>query len=168
MIAVKFNDRQVLDTLNRLSTRVKNLRPAFSEIGEDMVEITKRRFDTATGPDGKAWAANSPVTIDRYLGSFAKSFKKDGTLSKKGAARATNKKPLTGKTGTLKSTISYQASAKGVVWGSPKVYAAIQQFGGAKSEFPNLWGDIPARPYLGVSAADNTLILDILKEYFAK
>ncbi len=27
------------------------------------------------------------------------------------------------------------------------VYAAMQNFGGTKAEFPNLWGDIPARPF---------------------
>ena len=168
MITVKVNDRQVLDTINRLSAKVKNLRPALAEIGEDMVEVTKRRFDTATGPDGKAWKANSPVTIDRYLGIFKSSYKKDGSLSKAGTARATNKKPLTGETGALKTTINYQTSAQSVSWGSPMVYAAMQQFGGTKSNFPSLWGNIPARPYLGVSPADKTQILDILSDYFAK
>ena len=62
-ITVKVNDRQVLDTINRLSAKVKNLGPAFKEIGEDMVEITKRRFNTATGPDGKPWDDNKPVTV---------------------------------------------------------------------------------------------------------
>lgn len=133
-----------------------------------MVEITKRRFESATGPDGKAWAANSPVTIERYLGMFKSSFKKDGSLSKKGTARTAGKKPLTGETGVLKTTINYQVDAQGVSWGSPMVYAAMQQFGGTKAKFPHLWGDIPARPYLGVSASDQTLIMDILSDYMLK
>lgn len=32
-------------------------------------------------------------------------------------------------------------------------YAAIQQFGGTKAQFPHLWGDIPARPFLPITPA---------------
>jgi len=41
----------------------------------------------------------------------------------------------------------------------------MQQFGGTKSEFPWLWGDIPARPYLGISDADEIEVLEIINEY---
>ena len=34
-------------------------------------------------------------------------------------------------------------------------YAAMMQFGGQKSEFPQLWGDIPARPYLPMDSNNN-------------
>ena len=46
-------------------------------------------------------------------------------------------------------------------------YAAMQQFGGIKSEFPHLWGDIPARPFLGVSESDAEEILAIVHDYLA-
>lgn len=169
MITIQVNDREVMDTLNQLVSRAQNLRPAFAEIGEDLLETTKRRFATATDPDGKSWAANSPVTVDRYLGIFKSSYKKDGSLSNAGAARAGNKKPLTGETRALQTTINYQLEGTtGVSIGSPMVYAAMQQFGGTKSQFPNLWGDIPARPFLGVSTSDRANILDILGSYLVK
>lgn len=50
-------------------------------------------------------------------------------------------------------------------------YAAMQQFGGKKSEFPHLWGDIPARPFLPVDQAGNlsptaeAKVVDIIQEY---
>jgi phage gpG-like protein len=44
------------------------------------------------------------------------------------------------------------------------VYAAMQQFGGTKAEFPHLWGDIPERPFLGVSD-DEKEILEIISDY---
>lgn len=169
MISIQVNDRQVLDTLNQLVSRAQNLRPAFAEIGEDLVDSTKRRFATATGPDGTPWAPNSSVTVDRYLGIFKGSHKKEGTLSKAGQARSAAKKPLTGETRALQTTINYQLQgAVGVSIGSPMVYAAIQQFGGTKSQFPHLWGDIPARPFLGVSQADKANILDIMGSYLVK
>lgn len=169
MITVKIYDRQVLDTLNQLVNRAKNLRPAFAEIGEDLLDTTKRRFNAATSPDGTPWAANSPVTISRYLGTKDSNFKKDGSLSKRGQANSSAKKPLTGETKSLQSKINYQLQGGlGVSIGSPMVYAAMQQFGGTKSKFPHLWGNIPARPFLGISPADKTNILDILGTYLIK
>lgn len=34
-------------------------------------------------------------------------------------------------------------------------YAAMQQFGGKKSQFPKLWGDVPARPYIPIDKNGN-------------
>lgn len=166
MITVKFDDRQVRDVLAQLVARGKNLRPAFLEIGEDMVESTKQRFSTATSPDGTPWASNSPVTLENYLGAFKGSRKKDGSLSKAGTKRSESKKPLTGETKSLQKTISYQVEdSSSVSIGSPKVYAAMHQFGGTTAQFPHLWGDIPARPFLGVSSSDRENILDIIGSY---
>jgi phage virion morphogenesis protein len=166
MITVKVNDRQVLDSLGQLVNKAKNMRPAFAEIGEELLDTTKRRFNSATGPDGKAWAANSPVTVARYLGNYSSSFKKDGSLSKAGMAKSAAKKPLTGETKSLERTINYQLTGDtGVTVGSPMVYAAMQQFGGTKAQFPHLWGNIPARPFLGISPADKQNILDIIGSY---
>lgn len=49
--------------------------------------------------------------------------------------------------------------------GSPMVYASMQQYGGNKSDFPNLWGNIPARPFLGASEADKVNIADLVRSY---
>lgn len=169
MITIQVDDKQVLDMLAELSRRMTNLQPAMKEIGEDIVESTKRRFDSSTSPDGTPWAANSSVTVARYLGMFAGSHKKDGTLSKRGAARSAGKKPLIGETKTLQSTINYQLNGTSAVHiGSPKVYAAMHQFGGTKAQFPHLWGNIPARPFLGLSAPDKANILDILGTYLVR
>jgi phage virion morphogenesis protein len=169
MITIQVNDRQVLDRLNELARKCSNLKPAMKEIGEDMMASTKARFATARAPDGTPWEANSPVTIDRYLGVFSGSYKKDGSLSKRGAARTAAKKPLTGETKALQTTINYQLDGNSSVRiGSPMVYAAMQQFGGTKAQWPHLWGDIPARPFLGVSAADQTNILDIIGSYLVR
>ncbi len=166
MITVKVNDRRVLETLNQLIGRTKNLRPAFLEIGEDLVDSTKRRFNTATSPDGTQWSPNSTVTVAKFLGTKASNFKKDGSLSKAGQARSGSKKPLTGETKALQRTINYQLQgSRGVSVGSPMIYAAMQQFGGSKSQFPHLWGNIPARPFLGASKPDVENIVQIIKSY---
>jgi phage gpG-like protein len=35
------------------------------------------------------------------------------------------------------------------------------------TQFPNLWGDIPARPYLGLSTEDVCAIEQTVEEYLA-
>jgi phage gpG-like protein len=183
MITIQVNDKQVLDVLAAMISRSKDLRPALNEIGMDMVLSTKRRFKDAISPEGVPWAANSQVTIDRFVGLYTKNFRKDGTevpnknfkkdgsLSRRGekaVASGAVKKPLTGKMKALQDGINYQLlGSTGVSIGSPMPYAAMQQFGGTKSQFPHLWGDIPARPFLGMSDADKTNILDIIGSYLA-
>ncbi|MDP3875857.1 MAG: phage virion morphogenesis protein [Methylobacter sp.] len=143
MISIDYNDAAVLNALRELAQHTGNLRPALLEIGEDLTESTKQRFGSQQSPEGAAWAANSPVTVDR-----------------KGA------KPILTDGGILGSTIDYQVNGDTLEVGSPITdYAAMMQFGGTKDEFPHLWGDIPARPFFGVSEADRDGILAVLRDY---
>lgn len=59
MTSIKIDNRQVLGALNQLVSKAKNLRPAFAEIGEDLINTIKRGFSSATRPDAKAWAAKT-------------------------------------------------------------------------------------------------------------
>ena len=121
------------------------------------MKSTTDRFPTGKAPDGSVWAPKSPDTIARQGG------------------RKTNRldtRPLFGPSGSLSSTISYEAFSDRIEWGSPMIYAAVQQFGAAKGAFgqtsreqPIPFGTIPARPYLGISAEDEPLMLDIVAEW---
>ncbi|MBP9100484.1 MAG: phage virion morphogenesis protein [Nitrosomonas sp.] len=142
-IQVDYDDKEVTRMLRRLIDAGINPRPALLEIGEELVDSTKKRFETQTGPDGMPWARNKPSTIKR-----------------KGRDQ-----PLTGG-GTLMDQINYQLTSNDTLEvGSPTIYAAMQQFGGTKAQFPNLWGDIPARPFIGVSDEDEDKIVDIFSLY---
>jgi len=144
MITIEYNDRDILEALQNLQRATGNLQPALTEIGEILTESTKQRFGSQTGPDGQRWPANSLVTIER-----------------KGRDQ-----PLTGETGKLMDEIYYNLIGNDALEiGSPMEYAAMQQFGGGKDEFPYLWGDIPARPFLGVSEDDKNEILSIINRY---
>lgn len=141
----KVDDHDILAALRRLQDRGANLRPALLKIGEKGKESTHQRFSSKTGPDGHAWLGNADTTIER-----------------KG-----RDEPLTDH-GTLGDTITYQLFGNdGVQIGSPREQAAMMQFGGAKSEFHNLWGDIPGRPFLGFSSDDKTDILTILERHLS-
>lgn len=146
MIEYKIKADEVIMALSILIDKGVRLNPALAEIGKALIESTKKRFDSGIAPDGSRWAKNSPVTIDR-----------------KG-----HSKPLIGETGLLQDQINYFVASDGseLIISSPLEYAAMQQFGGSKSEFGHLWGDIPARPFLGISAEDEAEMIKILEDYF--
>ena len=176
-------DRQVLQVIGGLTGSLNDIRPVLAEIGEEMAERTRQRFDTLTGPDGQPWAANAESTFEQYLGRFRNSYNKDGTLSATGEKRKAGKKPLTGETKALRTTINYQLVGNDTVSiGSPMDYAPYQQygtpahtilpkdkkalaFGGIVVRKVNHPG-IPARPFLGFSDQDQADITDIVRGYF--
>lgn len=173
---IELTGRSGLDYLNALVARAQDMRPVLLEIGEDMAESTKQRFTTATDPDGNAWAPNSALTLARYSSMFAR--KKDGNLTKRSAAKLANKKPGTGETRALGTTINYQVQGSDAVGiGSPMVYAGTFHYGAKSGEFgmagyrtrngvfPIPWGDIPARPFLGASEDDKANIVRLVQSY---
>lgn len=155
----------VVAALQRLEAAGRTLRPALTEIGEALLDSTRARFAAARGPDGSPWAPNSAVTIARYLGSTASWRRKDGRLSVRGERALATKRPLTGRSRALSTTLRYQVAGNRLELGSGLVYAAMHQFGGSKARFPHLWGSIPARPYLGLSADDRSTILRIVARH---
>ncbi|MFU1519392.1 hypothetical protein ACM25P_13020 [Vreelandella alkaliphila] len=47
------------------------------------------------------------------------------------------------------------------------VYAAMQNYGGVKAEFPHLWGDIPRWEFIGLSGDDEDEVLATLPDHFS-
>ncbi len=156
---IRLESTRVLDVLARVAAGVRKPAPLYKAIGEDLVASTKARFATSTAPDGSRWAPNSQATFEAYLARFTKTTRKDGRLNAKGVSVVMGKKPLVGESHQLGKQIYYQLTANGLEVGSPMEYAAMQQFGGSKAEFPHLWGDIPARPFLGLSTEDEDNIV---------
>lgn len=156
MADVVITNDEITGALLRLSATLSDLTPVMQEIGEIMVDSTKQRFPQGIAPDGSRWAPKSQTTLNRY------------------GARTSNRidiRPLFGPSGALSSQIFYELTPDSVSWGSPMIYAATQQFGAAQGAFgrtsrngPIPWGNIPARPFLGISADDQTNILDTIAE----
>lgn len=146
MIEVKIQDRQVSEALSRLVRRCQDLRPIQADLGEYFIESTKRRFATKTGPNGIRWADNA-----------------ESTKEVKG-----RNDPLIGESRRLSNEIHYRIDGTQLSWGSPLVYAGMQQNGGLKAAYPHLWGNIPGRPYLGISDEDERVVLEILQEHLAE
>lgn len=171
-IEIEVQDRQVLDLLGQISQRLGSPAPMLKLIGETLVDSTKQRFAASRAPDGSRWAPNTDTTMARYLGRFSGSRTKTGKVSAAGARRAAGKKPLIGESRALGTTIDYRVEGDTLYVGSPMEYAGTQQFGAKRGQYgrtrrggPIPWGDIPARPFLGVSDADRAEVLEILREH---
>lgn len=149
-IAIQIDDREVLGAIQSLIDAGRDLQPAFQDIGEYLVMSTKERFARGESPEGDPWAPNAPSTLKRK----------------------SDPRPLHGESGRLENEIYPHVFADGVDVGSPLVYAGVQQFGAGRGAFgatrrgsPIPWGDIPARPFLGLSESDRTNVLEILSEH---
>ncbi|MCW1934113.1 phage virion morphogenesis protein [Pararhodobacter zhoushanensis] len=156
MITIDIDDDAILSALDRVARAVTDLQPVLQDIGETMVETTRERFMTGVSPDGVAWAPKSEATLARYRRLPGK----------------TDTRPLWGPSGDLHTLFAAQASATEVSWGTNVIYSAVMQFGATKGEFgenaagyPIPWGDIPARPFLGVSDEDRNSIISALNDW---
>lgn len=162
MINVEFNDAEVQAALNNLAAGLTDMSKVMNEIGMFLVASTEKRFDGTEAPDGSQWAPRSPVTLAIYAREKAKFG------------------PVLHKSGTLRQTIAHSYGPDEVTVGSNVLYAAVQQFGAAQGAFGASigkdkkgrdhfhsipFGNIPARPYIGVSDSDRTGILDIVGEW---
>lgn len=168
---IEISDAPVLSAFNRLLAANRNPDPALKVVGEELDRISKQSFAASASPDGTPWKPNSRATVEAMLARGSGNFrKKDGKLSAKGAARVMAKKPLIGETGALSIGIRYNVESGVLEFGSIMEYGAIQQFGGTKAQFPHLWGDIPARPFIPVTPAGQLMapaqraVIDVFNE----
>jgi phage gpG-like protein len=170
MIKVQVTDSGVVDAFNRLIALGEHSQGALAAIGEKMYEFTKSRFEKSVDPYDEPWAVNSDVTLRVLLHSSGKNFTKKGALSKRGNTVLAGKKPLIGESKSLSTQFGKTVIGDDLVTvSSTMAYAAMQQFGGAKSDFPNLWGDIPARPFFpnadrGLPDELSQVISDVLRD----
>lgn len=128
---------ELVDTLNQLMNKTRNLQPALAQVGEYLLESHQARFQLEVAPDGTPWAPLAPETLSR----------------KKGEDRILQEQ------GTLRDTLAYDATATELIFGSNLEYAATHQFGREDD-------GIEARPFIGITDGpwqDNVEILDILR-----
>jgi phage virion morphogenesis protein len=156
MIKLEFNDNGLIGLLSGLENRVKNMTPAFKNIGRYMVKRRLSWFAGEHDPDGHPWAPLKPST---YYSAFSRAGKK-GSF----ATFVANKKILHEKLNLRKTT--YVAGSDQVVVSHSKLaddYASIHQFGGWAG--PGHRARIPSRRHMGVSAEDKNEIVNIITDY---
>lgn len=165
----ELDDDQARARLAALAARMENMAGFYKNVGEYMTEeAIPRNFASESAPDGTPWASLSQITRDR---------RKKAGISTSTILRAT---------GRMAAGINYQATDDQLLVGSPAPQAAVMHFGAAQGQFgakmgrtkPSEkrgksqdyfmhlpWGDIPARPFLGFSVADEQEVIHIAEAW---
>ena len=153
---IKYDDREVLDALNRLDRAGQDLRPAMRDIAQALESAVEDSFESEQSPAGDPWADLSPHTKIR---------------------RAKNNKKWPGQilqvSGRLAGSITSRYDSSSAEAGTNLAYAKTHQSGAKRGEFgstkrghPIPFGDISARPFLGRSEDLDEEILDALNRHF--
>lgn len=151
MLDIQLDSSQVGTALAELEARLGDLRTPLNDIAEYLHRSTDDRFRQQIGPDGSPWVPLSATTLAR----------KKGTR-------------ILRESGTLQDTLRHQVSGDELSFGTDRLYGAVHQFGQpsggsgkTRRGAPIPWGDIPARPYLGLSTEDKLEILAIITQYLS-
>ncbi|KRP97476.1 virion morphogenesis protein [Pseudomonas lactis] len=128
MITVELNHDRLQSALRQVEWAVGDVAPLMRGIAAELASQTEENFEEEGRPD---WADLSDTTTERR----AKKGNWPGQILQISSA------------GLAASVTSHSDNNSALV-GSNKPYAAMMHFGGTKSDFPHLWGDIPGRPFL--------------------
>lgn len=158
MYTITFDDKAAVQALGRLTDFMSDLSPVMQEISEILIESTRTRMLAGETPEGTPFAPRSPAT----LAAYARSHDPYDAL------------PLW-RSGHLRNASLHASHGPDFLMvASSAKYSAVMQFGAAKGAFgtnrrgsPIPWGDIPARPFLGLSDADELMIVDVDGDYIA-
>jgi len=152
-IELTLDDRELAGVPAQLIHAAADLRAPFNQFGDYLDRVTRDRFDAQEAPDGTPWAELRDSTIEH---------------------KSKNEDLILVLDGYLRDTLDHQETSDSFAFGTDRLYGAAQQFGmpqgyaGRTSRgAPIPWGDIPPRPYLGLSADDRRELLAILRDYLA-
>ena len=164
-IRIELRDKELRAALGRLVAAGEDLSPATRAVASHLERVTRDAFSSEQDPaTGEAWAPLSEVTQRQR--------EKSGHVGGGGAKKLQRSR-------NLLNSILADYDAKTAVVGTNLDYATTQHFGASKGEFgrgnfktksgsfPIPWGDIPARPFFGVSPGDERAITDIIADHIA-
>ena len=137
-IDIVYDDQDIVDALEGVKKRQRDLRPVYKAWGEYMLLATDDRYVKETSPEGVPWKKNSPRTlaIKRSLGRINK---------------------ILQSTGLMRSTYNYSIEGDGLKFGTNDPKAFKHQFGIG----------VPIRKHLGVSSEDIEEMKNQLIQYLA-
>ena len=151
MFTIELKDDELDAALARIQAGTADMSELTNEIGEFLAESHQQRIERSLGaPDGTAWALNSPFTKTR------------------------DPRPLID-TGEMARGINHQYGPDFVEVIATGKQVRTMHYGAAKGAFgqtakgrPLPWGDIPARPFMGLSETDRSNITDALVEWMQR
>jgi phage virion morphogenesis protein len=143
-IDITIKDKALSDALRQAARVAEDMRPLLNAIGETVTRQTFERFKSeGPAPDGTPWKKLKDATVER---------KRKRKKSEK----------ILRESGILGDTIAPQMpDSNTVVIGTNSVYGRVHQMGYKEK-------NIPARPYLGLSAENTQEIMRIMENYVNK
>jgi len=170
-LKIELRDKEVSLLLQALQSRLGDTTPAMREVGEIVRESVMRNFRQGRAPDGTPWKPSLRAIMQRGQ-----------TLVD---------------TGRLRNSINVQAGKDYVTVGTNVEYAKTHQFGARRGSFGEVlahvrahtrktrsgrttqvrahtrrvrlpWGNIPARPFLGVRRTDWKDVREALLHYLVE
>ncbi|GGG30931.1 hypothetical protein GCM10010964_18580 [Caldovatus sediminis] len=163
-IRVEIQDRALRRALARWIRLDRDPRPLLRAIGVGLAENVRDRIAAGEDPEGNPWTPLHPA--------YAALKRGPGILREAGMR------------GGLQGSVTFDVAGREVAVGTSKIYGAAHQFGATirAKRAPRLvfrtpdgkaWGaaqevTIPARPYLGLSRADEGTILEVAETFFAR
>ena len=174
-IDITLDDRAVRAALNRLLQASADLTPAMRKLAGHLQDSAETTLASQTAPDGTPWKALTKVTQQQR--------KQAGYGAKQ---------PILERSGDLFNSIVSDYGPDYALAGTNIPYATTHQFGARKGmlavlsviarkrkdgtvkrlkkpyTLPVPWGDIPARPFLGVSHEDKQTILTTLNDFIGR
>lgn len=168
-VRIQVDDREVLAALRRLEQAGGDLSTALGVIGEKLLRSHKDRYDTERDPEGRPWAPLSDKTLRRKMlkgvrrgKGGRRSLTGRGGSTKAGAIRALAGAKILVESGHLRDELRYQVlGGTTLELGTSYIYGATHQFGDPDR-------NIPARPFLGLSAADRRMVLEVIQHHLQR
>ena len=153
MFTIQINDADVSAMFDRLQAALTDMSKPMNDVGRFLVKTTKERIGAGITPEGNAFAPRAQSTHEAYA---RKNFSYGLPLNRSGDMR--------------KNSISHDYGSDFAEVGSNAIQSAVMQFGAAKGSLGanSPWGNIPARPFIGLSDSDQTGIIDILEEWLER
>lgn len=162
-IGVELQDRDVRTALNRTIRAGHDMSPAMLAVSEYLKDVAIDSFDRQAAPDGTLWA---PLKESTQRQRRRQGFGEAG--------------PILQRRGDLIRSLVSDHGADFAQAGTNLVYATVQHFGAKKGEFggyrrvnrstfqPIPWGDIPARPFLGLPPDGPTHIGELVLDWVTR
>lgn len=184
-------DENIRRVVRRLRAVAEDMSPAMKEVAGYLKRETQNRFFTKKAPDGSTWARLSRVTQRRRL---KRRKRRNDKLIFSGRLVRSIRSEYDGRSATVGTDVPYasthQFGAERGEFGSfsiivrtiqgrrrqirrGKIIKAEEASVGVSATRrtrgrPIPWGDIPARPFFGLSADDRNEISDIIRRHLER
>jgi phage virion morphogenesis protein len=144
-------DQEVQRAVQQLGRVMTNTRPLMHAIGVGLVGSTHQRFITQTDPDGQAWQTLNP--------DYAETKRNSRILTESGRLRdSINSRPSNDEVRVGTNVIYARVHQDGATIRPTNGEALVFRIGDRLIKVKSV--TLPARPYLGISSQDETMIAE--------